>query len=137
MADRLQFPYVPIQKANSEVVLRPQLPLTLQHQNQSRIVSGLLDSGADVSVLPFGLGLELGAVWEQQQYPLQLSGNLAHLEARGIILTATIAPFKPVRLAFAWTNAEQVPLILGQMNFFIEFDVCFFRSANVFEVSKK
>lgn len=62
MADRLQFPYVPIQKPSSEVVLRPQLPLTLQYQNQSRTVSGLLDSGADVSVLPFRLGLELGAV---------------------------------------------------------------------------
>jgi hypothetical protein len=76
----------------------------------------------------------LGAVWEEQTVPLRLTGNLAHYEARALLVFATVGRFPPVRLAFAWTLADEVPLILGQMNFFMEFDVCFYRSRQFFEV---
>jgi hypothetical protein len=56
---------------------------------------------------------------------------------RGVVLSATVGPFAPVRLAFAWTRAENVPLILGQMNFFLEFEVCFFRARGLFEIQPK
>ncbi len=85
----------------------------------------LLDTGASVNVLPYEIGLQLGAAWEEQTVPVQLSGNLACLEARGLVLSATVAEFSPVLLAFAWTESREAPLILGQMNFFAEFDVCF------------
>ena len=58
-------------------------------------------------------------MWEQQTTPVQLTGNLANLPAYGLIVTATVARFPPVRLAFAWTLEENVPLILGQVNFFL------------------
>ena len=137
MAERLQFSYVSVRNARGEVALRPLLPLRLQYGDQIRDVAGLLDTGADVNVLPFRLGLELGAIWESQQTAVRLSGNLANYEARGIILEATVAQFQSVRLAFAWTQAENVPLILGQVNFFMEYDVCFFRSRSAFEVGLK
>jgi len=38
---------------------------------------------------------------------------------------------------FAWTRAENVPLILGQVNFFMEFDVCFYRSQLAFNLSPR
>ena len=41
---------------------------------------------------------------------------------------------RAVRLVFAWTQAENAPAIFGQMNFFLEFDVCFYRSQNMFDV---
>jgi len=62
---------------------------------------------------------------------------LARLSARGIVLSAIIAPFSAVRLAFAWTQSDNVRLLLGQANFFMEFDVCFFRSQSQFEVTPK
>lgn len=46
-------------------------------------------------------------------------------------------PFPTIDLAFAWTQAPNVPLILGQANFFFEFDVCFFRARSEFEVRPK
>jgi len=79
----------------------------------------------------------LGAVWEQQSISVQLAGNLADFEAKAILVTATIGQFAPVRLAFAWTRNNQVPVILGQVNFFMEFDVCFFRSQSAFEIKLK
>ena len=54
-----------------------------------------------------------------------------------LIVTAEVGDFASVRLAFAWTQGEKVSLILGQMNFFMEFDVCFFRSKLEFEVNPK
>jgi hypothetical protein len=137
MNSRPQFPYVAVHNSQGEIALRPLLPLTLQYYSHSRAVSGLLDTGADVNVLPYGLGLELGAVWDEQQIAIQLSGNLANYEARGLILIASVAQFPPVKLAFAWTKAETVPLILGQVNFMLEFDVCFFRSRSIFEIGLK
>jgi len=137
MNNRPQFPYVTVRNSQGEVALRPLLPLILSYGNHSRNVSGLLDTGADVNVLPYRLGIELGAVWDDQQTAIQLSGNLANYEARGLILTASVAQFPPIKLAFVWTHAEAVPLILGQVNFMLEFDVCFFRSRSLFEIGLK
>lgn len=50
---------------------------------------------------------------------------------------AKVADFSLVRLVFAWVNRLNVPLILGQTNFFMEFDVCFYRSKLEFKVNLK
>ncbi len=98
------------------------------------MISGLLETGATVNVLPYTAGERLGAVWEEQTTPMTLSGNLAACEARALILSAVVGPFAPVRLAFAWAKTDAVPVLLGQVNFFMEFDVCFYRSLSYFEV---
>jgi hypothetical protein len=86
---------------------------------------------------PYPLGLQLGFVWEQQSTRVHLTGSLARLPARGVIVSGQVASFPSVELAFAWTQATDVPMILGQVNFFMEFDVCFFRSQAAFEVNPK
>jgi hypothetical protein len=50
---------------------------------------------------------------------------------------AQIGDFAPVRLAFAWVKSANAPLILGQTNFFLEFDVCFYRFKQEFEVKPR
>jgi hypothetical protein len=137
MAKAQSFPYISVEDARGDVAERPLLPFTLSYQQRRIEVLGLLDSGADINVLPYHLGLELGASWSEQPLSLQLSGNLANYEARGIVLIGTVGQFSSVELVFAWTRAEGAPLILGQMNFFAEFDVCFFRSQFTFEVQSK
>lgn len=79
----------------------------------------------------------LAIFWERQTATLDLTGNLAQYEARVIVVQAVIGKFEPVQLIFAWTSAVEVPLILGQVNFFMEFDVCFYRSQLYFVVSPK
>lgn len=137
MAKPLQFPYTITNPALVESSSLPYLPFMLQHQQHTVSATGLVDSGAMVNVLPFQIGLQLGLNWAQQTVPVQLTGNLARYEARGIIVSAAVGTFAPVRLAFAWTASEEVPVLLGQMNFFLEFDVCFFRSQSIFEVKPK
>ena len=113
------------------------LPITLRHDNHVLTVTGLLDTGSTVNVLPYPLGLQLGLVWEQQTTRVYLTGSLARLPARGVIISGQVASFPPVDLAFAWTQAPEVPMLLGQVNFFMEFDVCFFRSQAAFEITPK
>ena len=100
-------------------------------------VSALLDTGSAVNVLPYDAGLQLGAVWERQTTTVRLTGNLANEPARVLTLMGSVGNLPPVRLVFAWTRAPAVPVILGQVNFFMEFDVCFYRSRSIFEVKVK
>jgi hypothetical protein len=83
------------------------------------------------------MGLALGAVWENQRLSLPLGVNLARFEARALVVKATVEQFPTVDLAFAWTQDKYAPLILGQMNFFLAFDVCFYRYDLAFEISQK
>ncbi|MEM8642352.1 MAG: retroviral-like aspartic protease [Cyanobacteria bacterium P01_G01_bin.54] len=134
MLNSQRFPFV--EKINDIGVpsSMPYLPIILTYQERSIESMALLDTGASVNVLPSGIGLELGAVWDEQTVPLQLGGNLARTEAKGMVLSATIAEFSPVLLAFAWTQSREAPLLLGQMNFFAAFDACFYRANLTFEL---
>lgn len=117
--------------------IMPYLPLTLTLGDRSVDVTALLDTGASVNVLPYEIGLQLGAIWENQTVSIPLSGNLGRSDSRGLVVSGAIAQFPPVLLAFAWTESRDVPVILGQMNFFAEFNVCFYRHESAFEVCPK
>lgn len=137
MPDALRFSYTPVKNARGEILLRPLIPVTLEYRGRTLTAQGLLDTGADVNVLPYSLGVGLGAVWEEQRTQLQLSGNLANYEARGILISLIVGQLTPTLMAFAWTKTDNVPLIFGQVNFFAQFNVCFFGSQSVFEVQPK
>lgn len=87
--------------------------------------------------MPYELGLQLGLIWENETLSVVLAGNLARFEARAVVVEGQVSSFPAVDLAFAWTQATDVPLILGQANFFFEFEVCFFRARSEFEISPK
>jgi len=137
MADSQRFPF--LQNIGERFLFDPMpyLSLTLEREGQRKQVFGLLDTGSTVCVLPYRVGLDLGAVWAEQTIPLKLKGNLANFESRALLITAHSGEFAPVNLAFAWTSAENAPLILGQTNFFMTFDVCFYRSQNEFEIKTR
>jgi hypothetical protein len=137
MNDAVLFPFVDADPAQPGVSLMPLLPLTLSQGKQEVRVSGLVDTGAATNVLPYSIGEQLGFVWAQQRVSLVLSGNLARVPARGIVVTAKVSSFAPVRLAFAWAQTDDIRLLLGQANFFHEFDACFFRSCSEFEIRPK
>ena len=83
--------------------------------------------------------IALGAIWEEQP-PLQpLTGSFGRLDARGLAVQAwhpQLAPDVPVRLVFAWTQVRDAPVLFGQVNFFMEFEVCFYRADGSCEVAQ-
>jgi hypothetical protein len=124
----LRFPYTATRTRSGDALLRPQVPLVLAYGGNSLETVGLLDSGADVNLLPYRVGADLGADWSST------CPATSRASRRGIILDAAVGHLPPVRLAFAWTRAEDVPLVPGQVNVFAEFDVCFFRSRGFLEL---
>jgi len=88
-------------------------------------------------VLPFDVGIQLGAVWDEQSVPVRFGGNIVETEARGLVLFGQLEGFSPVRLAFAWSRSNRIPVILGQTNFFLEFDVRLCRSQMFFEIAPR
>jgi hypothetical protein len=131
-----RFPFVPRNPALGTASLAPLLPITLTLTNTVS-VAGLLDTGAMVNVLPYSVEVQLGADWDQLTTTIQLTGNLAAIEARALAVTGTVGSFAPVRLALAWVKTDAIPVLLGQVNFFLEFDVCFYRSRGEFDVRPK
>jgi hypothetical protein len=135
MAPPVRFPYTPA--GMTEATLMPRLSLTLSHEQRSVETVGLLDTGAAVNVLPYLVGVALGADWDQQSTVISLAGSLGRVEARALVLLASHPQPTldgPIRLVFAWTRAEDAPVIFGQTHFFMEFNVCFYRSQAAFDV---
>ncbi|QEH31947.1 hypothetical protein OJF2_04140 [Aquisphaera giovannonii] len=60
-----RYPFIQREPGLGESGLVPLLPLTLAART-SLPITGLLDTGATVNVLPYGIGLQLGAVWDSR-----------------------------------------------------------------------
>jgi hypothetical protein len=134
MLNGKRFPFTEKTNELGQSFVLPYLPITLTLGDRSIEVTALLDTGASVNVLPYEIGLQLGAIWENQKVPIPLGGNLARQEARGLVLSGSVASFTPTLLAFAWTASSDVPVILGHMNFFSEFNICLYRHELVFDI---
>lgn len=133
----MRFKYSTTDPSQTEFDSLPRLPLVLRLGDQSAEVVGLVDSASTINVLPYEIGIRLGAVWNEGKTNLRLAGMLGNLNAVPLFVMAQVDRFAPVRLAFAWVRSNNVPLILGQTNFFMEFDVCFYRSQLEFDVSPR
>ena len=115
----------------------PRLPLELFIGHRSIQVSGIVDSGAALSVLPYNVGLALGAFWEQLPRLGPLAGGMAGIETRALAAECRIGGLSEtsaVVLHFAWAHVDAVPLLLGPADFLSKFNVCLYRSENFFEV---
>jgi hypothetical protein len=133
----MRFKYSTTSSTQNEFDSLPRVPLSLSRADQRVEAVGLVDSGATVNVLPYELGIQLGGVWDDRRAIIQLAGNLSNQPAMPFSATAEIGDFVPTELVFAWVRSPNAPLILGQTNFFLEFDVCFYRSKSEFEVNPK
>jgi len=78
----VRFPYTVVDSTAAS--LMPRLAFTLSHGQRSIDFMGLLDTGAAVNVLPYSVGVALGADWGQQRAAIPLTGSLGRVEARAL-----------------------------------------------------
>ncbi len=116
---------------------RPTLPVRLSVGDAFIERPALLDTGADVNVLPWSLGVALGLEWREEKATLRIKGVPSVAAAMPVLIRLTAGTHQPVTQAFAWCSSDAIPLVLGQTNFFMEFDVCFLRSRLEFSVVAK
>ena len=114
------FPYKPASGEGQGEL--PFCPALLISPVSAVVADALLDSGATVCVLPHSVGITLGFQWDKARPSLPLGGNLARFEARSVILKVALPEFQPQLVEFSWSRSENVPVILGQRNFFQLFD---------------
>src|SRR5437763_42351 len=74
-----EYPFVIRDPGRGVASLAPLLPLTLVGAN-SVSLTGFLDTGAAVNVLPYSISEQLGAVWTDPHPLVELTGNLARHE---------------------------------------------------------
>jgi hypothetical protein len=111
------------------------LPVELE-RNSRRIRSvALVDSGATIRVLPFSLGSKFGVDWDSLPDSVSVGGVGGHVNGKLLAVDAYITGFSPVSLLFSWVQTDNYPFVLGQTNFFMLFDVCFYRSQLYFELT--
>jgi hypothetical protein len=133
----MRFRYSTTDPRQGELDSLPRIPLILRSGGWVSECVGLVDSGATVNVLPYDVGVQLGAVWDDAKASLNLAGTLGSQIAIPLFATAEIEGLPAVKLAFAWIKKSDAPLILGQANFFMEFDVHFYRSKLEFDIVPK
>lgn len=117
----------------------PLVSIQLSHDTTTITVPAVVDSGAALNILPYDIGLSLNLDWGNQTHPLDLGGILIGTQAYAVLLQAKIELFPPLKFAFAWINkpSTEVRVLLGQVNFFQEFDVHFYGHQKAFEIALK
>ena len=133
MKHRERYLFVERNPSAGIISLAPMLPLRLRLGAVEETVSGLIDTGAAVSVLPWSVGERLGGDWDTS-IPMTLTGNLAVAEARALIVEGLVGEFAVRRLAFAWSKSDTIPVLLGQVNFLLAFDVYLSRLGRWFDL---
>lgn len=114
----------------------PYAPIRLFNKNFSVQGVALVDSGSSTSVLPHQLGIDLGFKWNDAKATIPLGGNVSSL-AIPVSVIAIVGTLAPVELIFAWAGNGIPPLILGQIDFFTEYHVCFLQDQGYFEITSK
>jgi len=120
--------------------LMPRLSIHVFSEGHVVQLSGIVDSGSATNLLPYAVGRSLGFEWNRQKRLGRLTGGLSNVESRAISVVGSfpeIVGANEILLIFAWANSNDVPVLLGQTNFFMEFNVCFYQSQNYFEVWRR
>ena len=136
MSNRHTFPYVVSPEIAADNVARPLLPVSLRYGLNIVKAHALVDSGADLNVMPCQLGVALGAYWVEQPVGTFIQGITDGAASRSLSVSVSIGDLPSMKMTFAWTMAD-VPLILGQIGLFSNFDVCFYRSDGYIELAPR
>jgi hypothetical protein len=125
---------------NDPTSFMPRLAMTLHSEGRAVDVLGLVDTGTAANVLPHRVGSALDANWAAQPRLVPLVGGFGQMEVRELLVLAShpqLTTNSPVPLAFAWAQEDYMPVLFGQINFFMLFDVCFYRAQGAFEVQPR
>ena len=116
----VKFPYQPV----TESLSMPYVRVRLRFGAAAVDAWALVDTGAEVNVMPHSVGVRLGLNWSDFSVGPVLGGN-AFGETRVVDIDLSIGSVSRVPLTFCWANHDRVKLLLGHQNFFEEFNAFF------------
>ncbi|MEM3402113.1 MAG: hypothetical protein QW179_04510 [Candidatus Hadarchaeales archaeon] len=122
---RIEFPFVE-EKANIlPTILRPLARVKLINKNMEIAADMYVDSGADITLIPYSVGIALG-------FSLKPEDKIRRIGGVGGGKISIVVRRLKMRIGgeesdvrVAWCMSEDVPLILGRLDIFDKFDVLF------------
>ena len=107
------------------VIFRPFAKVILQKDSISVEVSMLIDSGADISMIPFSFGKALGFKQKETDIISEVQG----ISGAGVPYIVKKVNFilnkKPLNVRIAWALVEEVPILMGRLDIFDKFKIIF------------
>lgn len=107
--------------------------ITVDIMTNERLLPGVravVDSGTSVNLLPHHVGLSLGLEWGSPIFP-----NIGKVRGRdcvGVKLGLGVKEFGAYVMRFAWSPDNDIPVLLGQVDFFQHFGIYFEASEQYF-----
>ena len=106
-------------------VLRPIADVILESGRSKMETAMYIDSGADITMIPLGVGKALGLKQKPNDEILEIKG----VSGSGVpyILKKTILRLngRKLNIRLAWALIEEVPLLLGRLDIFRKFEITF------------
>lgn len=92
----MRFRYSTTDLSRNEFDSLPRIPLILRRDEKTVEALGLVDSDATVNVMPYELGREFGATWDDNRAIVQLAGNLGNQPATPFFAMVRVGDIAPV-----------------------------------------
>ncbi len=107
------------------VIYRPLTKVILQKGKFSVEVSMLIDSGADISMIPFRFGKAIGFRQEKKDEISEVQGISGAGVPYIIKNVIMILNGKRLNVRIAWALVEEVPILMGRLDIFDKFKIIF------------
>ena len=113
------------ERSSLGIVLRPVAEIILEKDNSAVEIPMYVDSGADVSMIPFRFGRALGFKQEREDTIQEIKG-VSGAGVPYILKEVTLVlNGKRLKVKMAWALVEEVPMLMGRMDIFDKFRVVF------------
>jgi len=113
------------ERSSLGLVFRPVAEVILEKDGFAVEIPMYVDSGADVSMIPFRFGRALGFKQERED-TIQEIKRISGAEVPYILKEVTLVlNGKRLKVKMAWALVEEVPMLMGRMDIFDKFRVVF------------
>jgi len=120
----IEFQFKKVYSKKLGEVLKPIIPVTIGGAEQSVGVSMLLDSGADLSLIPYSVGKAIGLELDMENRSEVQGigeGSIPYILSQVRIKIGDVE----TSVRVGWALIEEVPLILGRLDVFQQFSAEF------------
>ncbi|MBM4041024.1 MAG: hypothetical protein FJ290_21195 [Planctomycetes bacterium] len=129
MSDELVFPFIPFHSPRFGALRKPLIPVTVCGPKGAATAKFLLDSGADISILPRSFGRLIGL--SAQGAPTEQVRGVGSGPVRYHLCSVRVRiRHIEVPLRLGWCEIEDVPLLLGRLDLFDRLDIEFKQHSN-------
>lgn len=113
------------EKGSLGIILRPVADVILEHGDIKVEIPMYIDSGADISMIPYRFGKALGFNREDKDNIQEVKGISGAGIPYSIKEVNLILNSRKLKVRIAWALVEEVPMLMGRMDIFDKFRIIF------------